>query len=83
MPPPLVLDRLQAHLGGWSASAGAGQRRGGVVPPAATPAHVQVRRELVPDKAQVDLIWGVVGMPRSSPDYHPGLLADVILAGWG
>ena len=53
------------------------------VPPAQTPAEIKVQKVDIPGKAQVDLIWGVVGMPRSSPDYYAAMMANLILGRLG
>ena len=53
------------------------------MPQVRTPARTITRRVPLPAKSQVDLIWGVVGLPRSSPDYHAAMMANLILGQLG
>ncbi|MFH1085334.1 MAG: pitrilysin family protein [Chloroflexota bacterium] len=75
-----VLERLDRTLGRWQVAGEPARRR---IPPAEMPAGV--RREVVhlPAKSQVDLAWGVVGMPRVSPDYYPAMLANIVMGRLG
>jgi zinc protease len=75
-----VLDKIESAFGHWHAAQPAPPR---VIPPAATPNEIIVRRELLPGKSQADLIWGVVGMPRTSPDYYPAMMANIVLGRLG
>jgi len=75
-----VLERLDAALATW--------RRGAapeplVVPPAGPAASVQRRTVAIPGKAQADIVLGVPGFARMSPDYYPGMMADLILGRLG
>jgi zinc protease len=78
--PDRVLARLASTLGSWSPT---GQPRACLVPPAAAPLGAVERRVQLPEKSQVDLILGTVGMDRRSPDYYAGMMADVVLGQLG
>lgn len=77
---PRVLERIEAALGGW---------QGGAVPPvpalpAAGPAtSVQRRTIAIPGKTQADIVLGVPGFSRTSPEYYAGMMADLILGRLG
>ena len=75
-----VIDRLGSTLGQWRVDAPPPRW---FVPPAETPAGIVTRRIEIPGKAQVDLILGGVGMPRQSPDYYPGVMANILLGRLG
>ena len=78
--PRRVLDRISATLGRWHVEGEVPVRS---APPAATPEGISTRREQIPGKAQADMIWGVIGMPRTSPDYYPAMVANIILGRLG
>ena len=77
---PRVLERIEAVLGGW---------QGGALPPvpalpAAGPApSVQRRTIAIPGKTQADIVLGVPGFSRTSPEYYAGMMADLILGRLG
>jgi len=75
-----MIDKLAATLGQWRVE---GPVRPRVLPPAETPGEIVTERVPIPGKAQVDLIWGVVGMVRSSPDYYPAVVANLVLGRLG
>ncbi|MHB1296793.1 MAG: M16 family metallopeptidase [Anaerolineae bacterium] len=75
-----VIDRIGATLGQWHSNA---TPPAVTLPPAATPPEAVVRRVPLPGKSQVDLIWGTVGMPRTSPDYYAAVIADLVLGRLG
>jgi len=75
-----VVDRLARALGDWRSASPVERRGVPPVDPRSEPAEVRV---LLPGKAQVDLIWGVLGMPRTSPDYYGAQVANVILGRLG
>ena len=75
-----VMDKLAATLGGWRVE---GTAQPWSVPPAQTPAQIITERVSIPGKAQVDLLWGVVGMARTSPDYYAAMMANIILGRLG
>jgi zinc protease len=75
-----VLDKLAATVGQWRVATPPVLAN---VPPAATPPTVSSRRIELPGKAQADLIWGVVGLRRSSPDYYAGMMANLVLGRLG
>ena len=75
-----AIDELAATLGEWRVEGLPHRPR---VPQANTPAEIITERVPMPGKAQVDLILGVVGMARTSPDYHPAVMANIILGSLG
>jgi zinc protease len=75
-----VMDCLHRTLGQWRV---AGARIPSVVPPAPSLETIQKIYVPIPGKAQADLILGVVGMPRTSPDYYPAMIANLVLGRLG
>ena len=75
-----IVDRLNATLGQWRP---ANEPPAWAPPVAQTPPEVVVRRVHIPGRPQVDLVLGVVGMPRTSPDYYPAAMANIILGRLG
>ncbi len=75
-----VVDRLGATLGRWSVDR---PIRSISVANAETPGEIIAEKVQIPGKSQVDLIWGVVGMSRYSPDYYPAMIANLILGRLG
>jgi zinc protease len=75
-----ILERLRGLWDGWRPQ-GAVEA---VVPPPVAPAS-SVRRKVVaiPGKAQADIVLGVPGFSRLSPDYYPAMMADLILGRLG
>jgi len=76
---PRVLAHLQAAFGGW---------QGGAPPASAVPsvgpaASVQRRTVAIPGKTQADIVLGVPGFSRTSPEYYAGMMADLILGRLG
>ncbi len=77
---PRVLERLEAAFGDWKAA------ESPVTPaiPAAGPAaSVQRRTRTIPGKSQADIVLGIPGFSRTSPDYYAGMMADLILGRLG
>jgi len=74
-----VLDKLQQTIGRWPSS---GHRSPHIIPAAITPPAMRRCIE-IPGKSQVDLIWGTVGMARTSPDYYPAMMANLIMGRLG
>ena len=75
-----ILDRLSSL---WD-----GQRRPdgpAVAAPLPVPPASRVHREVVriPGKTQADIVLGVPGFARGSPDYYPAMMADLILGRLG
>jgi zinc protease len=77
---PRVMDCLQRTLGQWRVP---GERTPGIVPPAQASETAQKVRVSIPGKAQADLVMGFIGMPRSSPDYYPAMMANLVLGRLG
>jgi zinc protease len=75
-----VLDRLAKAFDGWSAEPAPPLP---AVPPAGPGASVQRREVTLPGKTQADIVLGVPGFPRTSPDYYAGMMADLILGRLG
>ena len=75
-----VLDRFAAVLGQWQVK-GAPELQ--IIPPAETPPEIITRRVELPAKAQVDLIWGIIGTSRTSSDYYAAMMANLILGRLG
>lgn len=75
-----VLDRLNGALGRWQPTSTAPVWNSDLreLPPA------RVMRTIdIPARPQLDLIYGVLSMPRHGKDYMPGVLANVILGELG
>jgi zinc protease len=75
-----VIDRLGSTLGAWQVDHPVTLP---TVAPVETPDGIITERVQIPGKAQVDLIWGVIGMPRTSPDYYPAVMGNLILGRLG
>jgi zinc protease len=75
-----VIARIADTLGSWSTNAQGPERQ---IPDAQTPTEPQERRVELPGKSQVDLVWGTVGMRRSSPDYYAAMMGNIILGRLG
>lgn len=75
-----TIDRLAQAFDGWTP---------GPAPalppvPAASPAEtVQRRRVELPGKTQADIVLGVPGFCRTSPEYYAGMMADLVLGRLG
>ncbi len=78
--PERALDKLAATLGQWQTRV---RYCPPSIPPTDTPPGIIKRQIELPAKAQVDLIWGVVGMARTCPDYYPAMMANLILGRLG
>lgn len=78
--PERIIARLNGTVGQWRVE---GPPPVWQVPAAQTPPGVITRRVHLPGRPQIDLMLGVVGMPRSSPDYYPAVMANVILGRLG
>ena len=75
-----ILGALKTSLGQWQV---VGMPPARHIPPAQTPAGIIQRRVHLPAKSQVDMILGVVAMPRRSPDYYAAMMANIILGHLG
>jgi len=75
-----ILGSLTSLWNGWRSA-------GPVAPPAVSPVgpapSVQRRRVEIPGKSQADIVLGVPGFSRLSPDYYPAMIADLILGRLG
>jgi len=77
---PRILERLESVLEGWAGTAPA---ESAAVPVASPGASVQRRTVTLPGKTQADIVLGVPGFSRTSPDYYAGMMADLILGRLG
>ncbi|HLY22928.1 MAG TPA: pitrilysin family protein [bacterium] len=75
-----VVDRLARAFEGWGPAAAPAPPP---VPAAGPAPSVQRRRVEIPGKTQADVVLGVPGFPRTSPDYYAGMMADLILGRLG
>lgn len=73
----LMVEKIAQYLGDWRPGAEVVDWQ---LPPVQNPPKGQHDIVVMPDKTQVDLAWGFIGMERRSPDYYPAFLLDVI---WG
>ena len=75
-----VMVRLDSALAGWRV----GPRPERPAVPAAGPApSVQRRTVTLPGKTQADIVLGIPGFARTSPDYYAAMTADLILGRLG
>lgn len=75
-----TVERLRALWDGW--------RPLGVVepmtlPPVGPAPTVERTAVTIPGKTQADIVLGVPGFTRTSPDFYPGMMADLILGRLG
>ena len=75
-----VIDRLARAFEGWMPDAAPPLP---AVPAAGPAPSVQRRRVEIPGKTQADIVLGVPGFARKSPDYYAGMMADLILGRLG
>jgi zinc protease len=75
-----VIDRLAASLGSWRKDETPHPWQ---IPPVGSLEEIVERRVFISGKAQVDLVWGVMGMARSEPDYYAAMMGNVILGRLG
>ena len=71
-----IVARLEEAFGGWQAP---GDDAPYDIPQAPHPDGVQ--QVLIPmfNKTQVDIVWGLPGLPRTHPDYYAARVANAIL----
>jgi zinc protease len=75
-----AIDRLTRAFEEWAPGPAAALPP---VPPAGPAPSVQRRRIEIPGKTQADIVLGAPGFSRTSPDYHAGMMADLILGRLG
>jgi zinc protease len=75
-----VIDRLARAFEGWTPDAASALPP---VPAAGPAASVQRPQVAIPGKTQADIVLGVPGFARTSPDYYAGMMADLILGRLG
>jgi zinc protease len=75
-----VIQQVEHLLGAWQVGIQPPQEN---VPMVKTPLGITTRRVELPEKSQVDLVWGVIGAPRSSPDYYAASMANHVLGRLG
>ncbi len=75
-----VVDALSAALGNWSPASSPQERSF----PESRPASSIMRRQVhIPGRPQTDILIGNLGMSRTSADYYPALMANIILGHQG
>ena len=80
MEPAQMIDAVARVLGDWQNPE---QPESPALPPVCALDSVTVRRVNIPGKAQSDLVLGVAGPERRSPDYLPASLGNNILGQFG
>jgi zinc protease len=75
-----ALARLEGAFAGWQPAPSTDTL---TVPPAGPAASVQRRTVTIPGKTQADIVLGVPGFSRTSPDYYEAMMADLILGRLG
>lgn len=75
-----LIPRLESRLGDWSSDSQAVQSH---LPLVRSLTSTQETYVAVPGKSQADLILGVVGPPRSAPDFMQARLANTMLGVFG
>ncbi|MCE5258582.1 MAG: insulinase family protein [Chloroflexi bacterium] len=75
-----LLGELERLFGGWLVTTPLPSAN---VPMVATPAGITRAEVPLPDKSQVDLMWGAIGVSRLDPDYYAARMADVVLGRLG
>lgn len=74
--PAAVVEELERVFGDW---APAGEPPSQELPPPTPIRGVQREDVAMPGKSQTDIIWGVHGLSRLSPDYYAASVANMIL----
>jgi len=75
-----VLDYLDTAFGSWKAGVPVTLE---TVPPAGPASEVQRRSVPMPGKSQADIVLGVPGFSRKSPEFYAGSMANLILGRLG
>jgi zinc protease len=75
-----TIDRLAGAFEGWTPATAPALAP---VPPVVAATAVQRRRVEVPGKTQADIVLGVPGFNRTSPEYYAGMMADLVLGRLG
>jgi zinc protease len=75
-----AIDRLGRAFQGWTPDPAPALPP---VPPAGPARSVQRPQVAIPGKTQADIMLGVPGFSRTSPDYYAGMMADLILGRLG
>jgi len=78
--PNAVIEAFEGSLGAWRPDTNLEPRR-----PLSgrNPGEVLRCPIEIPERPQIDLLLGVIGLSRRSPDYYPGMMANVILGRLG
>lgn len=74
-----ILERLHAAFADWTGAAPAAPAVASAVPASSVQRHTVT----IPGKSQADIVLGVPGFSRTSPDYYAGMMADLILGRLG
>src|SRR5262249_39267941 len=78
--PERVLGRVRTLWEGWRPLGPVDTSAPPTIPPASS---VQRRVVSIPGKTQADIVLGVPGFTRTSPDFYPGMVGDLILGRLG
>lgn len=74
-----ILERLHVAFADWTGAAPAAAAIASAVPASSVQRHTVT----IPGKSQADIVLGVPGFSRTSPDYYAGMMADLILGRLG
>ena len=75
-----TLELVEACFGGWQGGTLADASE---IPEVELPARIQSKRIRIPDKSQVEVLLGHIGIARKNPNYHQLTLMNHILSGFG
>ena len=75
-----AVEDVEAYLGDWS---NPGQPSAPTLPPITPLEETAVRKTTIAGKSQSDIVLGVAGPSRRSPDYFPAALGNSILGQFG
>jgi zinc protease len=75
-----AVERVESYLGGWS---NPGQPPAPTLPPVTPLEETILRKTTIAGKSQADIVLGVAGPSRSSPDYFAASLGNSILGQFG
>ena len=78
--PVQVIDRVTATLGDWTNPQ---QPEIAAIPPVSPLEKTIAEHSPIPEKSQTDIVMGVAGPQRSSPDYIPAKLGNSVLGQFG
>jgi len=78
--PQAVIEAIERSLGSWRPQTDLKARQ----PLSGQNPHQVLRCPVeIPERPQIDLLLGVIGLSRRSPDYYPAMMANIILGRLG